>query len=849
MQPKVTKISIALMLFLLQWITSVPALGQRPGAEEQTTDTSVQTIPDTTLIELPREPLPEDAIQSQIRYSAKDSMRFDLTQQKVFLFGNAEIYYENITLKAHYIEIDWNSKILSAQGGEDSLGNVIGTPVFTESDKSFSSQIIRYNFESKRGMISNVRTSEGEGYLHGAIVKKQENNVFYVKDGRYTTCDLDHPHYYLSANRIKVIQNKKIITGPAYLVIEDVPTPLAIPFGMFPNKKGRSSGILMPSYGESPRLGFFLREGGYYFGVSDHFDLALRGDIYTLGSWAVQGATSYAWRYRFNGKLSYRYSNTRFSEPELPDFSINKDFFINWYHAQDPKAKPNTRFTANVNAGSSTFYRNTLSTSQNYLTNTFQSAISYSKIWTWSNLSFNLRHNQNTNTKQVDLTIPEITYSVNRFYPFKKTQTVVRPKWYDNIGVSYQSNFQNQINTYDSLLFRNDIFDSFRYGIRHNVPISTSFKVLRHFTFTPSVNLTSRWYTQTIARRWDPEELIVVTDTVYGFRTANDFNVSGALNTRLYGMYKLPKGGALRHVVTPQISFTYKPDFADPFWGYYNTIQSDTLGNTQTYSVFQNGIFGTPAAGKQELITFNLDNNIEMKVRSANDTISGFKKIKLLESLSFNAGYNFAADSLNLTNISINGRTTIFERINISFGSVVDPYILDTSGIKINKFEINENNRLGRLTSSNLTIGFNFTGGQSKPLVTDKGTEAELEMININPDAYVNFNIPWTLGANYSIYYSKARIESNTTQTINFYGDFLLTPKWKIGFNAHYDFEIKEFPYASVNIYRDLHCWEMKFNWIPVGFQQSYNFQINVKSPVLQDLKLMRRRDWYDRVD
>lgn len=834
---------------MLLWLSSILSFGQQPDGAEEPPKTKELT-PDTIAVELPQEPLPDDAIQSRIRYSAQDSMRFDLTQQKVFLFGNAEIYYENITLKAYYIEIDWNSKILSAQGGKDSLGNDIGTPVFTEADKSFSSEVIRYNFETKRGMISSVRTSEGEGFLHGAIVKKQENNDFYVKHGRYTTCDLDHPHYFLAANRIKVIQNKKIITGPAYLVIEDVPTPLAIPFGMFPNKKGRSSGILMPSYGESPRLGFFLRDGGYYLGLSDHFDIALRGDIYTLGSWGVKGATAYAWRYRFNGNLQYSYSNTRFSEPELPDFSINKDFFIRWYHAQDPKAKPNTRFTANVNAGSSTYYRNNLSSSQNYLTNTFQSAISYSKIWTGSNLSFNLRHSQNTLTREVDLTLPEIAYSLNRFYPFKKTRTVIQPKWYDNIGLSYQSNFQNQVKTHDSLLFRQDVFESFRYGIRHNLPISTSFRLFNHFSFTPSVNIASRWYTQTIERRWDDEQLLVITDTVHGFRTANDFSVNGALNTRVYGMYNFRGGGALRHVVTPQISFTYRPDFSEPFWGAYKSVQTDEAGNLLTYSIFEQGIFGGPAAGRQQMVSFNLDNNVEMKVRSSNDTITGFRKIKIMESLSMATSYNFAADSLNLSNISINGRTTIIERINLTFGTVIDPYAIGPTGARINTFEINQNDRIGRLTSANLSVGFNFAGGQSRAHITDRGTEEELQMINQNPGAYVDFNIPWSFSANYNIYYAKPGIlEPTITQTLSFNGDFLLTPKWKIGFNSGYDFENKDFTYSSVNIYRDLHCWEMKFNWIPFGFHQSYNFQINVKSPVLQDLKLIRRRDWYDRVD
>ncbi len=827
------------------WVNvSYGSLLQNGAADLSTT----LTIADTSVKAVPQ------ALDSKVKYSARDSIRFDVQDQKVYLFGAAKIEYEDIVLEAGFIKLDWEAKILYATGVKDSAGNDTELPVFTQGGSTFKPHTITYNFDTKRGRITEVSTKEGEGFVTGEVVKKEANDNYYIRNGRYSTCDLEHQHYYVAANKLKVIKNKKIVSGPAYLVIADVPTPLAVPFGMFPSKSGRSSGILFPAYGESSNLGFFLRDGGYYFGLSDHFDLALRGDIYTLGSYGLKANSNYATRYRYNGNVQLSYSNIRVSEPELPDFSRTEDFFIRWSHAQNPKARPNTQFSASVNAGSSTFYRNNLNTGSNFLNNTFQSTVSWAKGWAGKpyNLSLSLRHSQNTITRDVDLSLPEAAFTVNRLYPFRRQVVAGKPLWYEKIGVSYAMNLQNTIQTKDTLLFDESSLQLFRNGIRHSIPVTTSLQLFKHFTLSPTFNYSERWYLKTTEKRWDAENMNIVTDTVNGFVAARDFSTSAALSTRVYGMiqFRNAKVLAVRHVFTPSISFTYRPDFADDNWGYYKKVQSDTLGNTTTYSRFETGVYGGPASGKVQSIGWNFDNNLEMKVRAARDTITGTKKIKIFESIGFSGGYNFAADSLKLSNIGINGRTVLLDRLNINFGTSFDPYVLDSIGRKIDKFEYTENKRLSRLTSANISAGVSLNSKRKETLNTTKGTEAEREQILKNQNAYVDFTVPWNLSVNYNFVYSKPGItESNINQSMSFNGDLRLTPKWKIGFSSGYDLKEKDFTYSSFDLYRDLHCWEMKFNWIPFGYHQSYYFQINVKSSVLQDLKLSRKRDWYDRSD
>ena len=648
--------------------------------------------------------------EAEIQKDAEDSIKLDVIKQKAYLYGNAKIKYQQTTITAAYIEIDWSTNTIFATTANDSLGNKIGHPVFTEENESFKAHEIIYNFKSKKCRVKQITTKEGEGYILGKIVKKTEDDIFYLKKGDYTTCDAEKPHYAIRANRIKVIPGKKIVTGPAYLTFFGIPTPLLFPFGYFPNNDKESSGILIPSYGESASLGFFLQNGGYYFTLNDKIDLSFKSDIYTKGSWALRSQLRYKNRYRYNGNLNLSYGNMLNSEKGFPDYSSKKDFFIRWRHQQDPKANPSLQFSTNVNAGSSTFHKNNSYNANDYLSNTFTSSVSLSKRWegTPLNLTSNLNHSQNTNTKMVNLTIPNITFNMSRIFPFKKLGKQGKSHWYDKIGISYAMNTKNDITIADSLLFTKNSFANFRNGMKHTIPISTSVKLLKHFTLTPRINLTERWYLSQIEKKWDTNSNSIITDTLHKFTRGHNYSFSTGLNTKIYGMVQLQKSkiAAIRHVITPNLSFSYKPDFSEEKYGYYKTVQKNVEGETQQYSIMQNGVFNSPPKGESGNINFSLGNILEMKTRSKKDTVESFKKIKLLESFNISGSYNIFADSLNLNDISLNARTRLLDIFDITFASSYDPYIINTTKDgNLNTFELTTNNRIARLTTLNTSIG------------------------------------------------------------------------------------------------------------------------------------------------
>ncbi len=789
--------------------------------------------------------------KSKVEYHAEDSILYDLEAGMVYLYGKAWLNYEDIRLDADYILIDFNTKVLFSKGLPDSTGKISGNPVFKQGNDEFKADSIRYNFNTKRGKISEITTRDGDSYIHGSTVKKEPDNTTYIKNGYYTTCDDPHPHFYLKSNKIKVIPNNKVVTGPADMYIMDVPTPLAIPFGFFPNKKGRSSGILFPQYGESQQLGFFLKNGGYYLGLNDHFDLALTGDIYSKGSWRVNAFSNYAWKYRFNGNFSVNYSKTKFSRIEFPDYSLEESFFIRWNHTQDPKSRPGSTFTANVNAGSSKFYQFNISNANNFLTNTFTSSIAWAKVWSGKpfNLSASLSHSQNTQTRDINLSLPSMTFNVSRRTPFKRKLATGEERWYEKIGFGYTTSLLNSISTKDTLLFKQESIDQFRYGIQHSIPVNTSLKVAKYFTLSPGFNYTERWYLKTIEKRWDNESLSLKTDTIEGFKAGRDFSFSVNMNTRIYGLVQFRKGkiAAIRHVLTPTIGFSWRPDFSEKGYGYYKQVQSDSAGlKMQRYSIFEGAIFGGPGSGKSSLMNFSLDNNFEMKIRQKTDSTDTFKKVKLLESLALNTSYNFAADSLRLSNINLSGRVTILDRVSLNMFGTFDPYVTTDEGIRINTTEWEAHGKPARFTTGNFSVNFNITK-RKKEYKSDKGTESELNEINRNAENYLDYNIPFTLSVGYNFFYQNNIITPDQiTQTLNFNGDLSLTPSWKVSFNSGYDFEQKDLSYTSLGIHRDLHCWEMSLNWVPLGFQQNFFFQINVKSSVLQDLKLTRKNDRFD---
>jgi lipopolysaccharide assembly outer membrane protein LptD (OstA) len=788
-----------------------------------------------------------DELKSKVKYNSKDTIRFNLAEDKVYLRNEAQITYENMNIKAGYIEIDWESKMLFATGMRDTNGVMQQLPVFKQDNQSFTAWTMQYNFETKKGKITFVTTQEGQGYIHGDTVKREANNDFYIRSGKYTTCNLDTPHFYIASNKLRVINQKKIVTGPAYLVLEDVPTPLVIPFGFFPNKKGRSSGLIFPTFGESASRGFYFQRIGWYFGFSDYFDAAITGDLYTLGSYLTNVSANYAKRYRFRGNIRLNYSEIKTSEPELNDYSLSRDFLVNWTHTQDAKARPGTNFGASVTAGTGSFYRNNLSSANNYLNNTYRSSISYSRSWlgTPFSLSAALNHSQSTLSHEIQVSAPDLSFNVARITPLKKKNRIGEEKWFEKIGTSYSMRAVNRISTIDSLLFKKESLDKFSNGIQHSLPLSTSFKVLKYFSLAPSVSYMERWYFYTVRKQFDAQQLKVVTETNRHFSAARDYSFTASLNTRIYGMFEFAKSpvAAIRHVMSPSIGFSYRPDFSETHFGYYKKYVSDTLGTESMYSIYEGQVFGGPAAGKAGIISFGFDNNIEMKVRSESDSGAVLKKIKLLESLSFNSGYNLAADSLRLLPISANGRTTLFEKINISFGASFDPYITTPAGVRRNQSELEINNRLARMTSAGVSLSANLASAQSEE------KKEKIKDQNLNPDDYIDFSVPWSLNVSYTLNYSKPNdfSTSNTTQSLNFNGDLKLTERWKVGYTSGFDFKSHDFTYSSFSFYRDMHCWEMRMTWIPFGGQQSYNFQINVKSSVLQDLKLTKKNDFYDR--
>ncbi len=833
----------------------------------------------------------KSTISSQVIYSATDSVSLDLENQKVFLYRDADIKYESIQEKAAFISLDFGTNILTALPKKDSLGKEYGLPEFSEGDQTFKAKEMRYNFKTKEGISKGIITQEGQGYLHGDVVKKMEDNVSNMKGGGYTTCSLDDPHFSLRFTKAKVIPNNKIVTGPAFMEIEGVPIPIVLPFGLFPNRRGQTSGILIPTYGESRDRGFYLENGGYYFGINEYMELRMVGDIYSRGSWALKPVFNYRKRYKFSGNFNFNYSINTSGVKETNSYQKTKDFRINWSHRQDPKARPNSQFSASVNFGSRTYNRYNPVSVADHLTNTFGSSISYSTtLGEKVTFSSALKHSQNTSNKTIQLTIPEIALGVNRFYPLRAKNKVSDLKWYDNISVNYSMVARNELNTYDSLLFSQNLMNQFRNGVQHRIPVSLSLKVLKYFSLNTSIDFSEKWYSKSILKRWVTDTLYtdryyyvlegdtwipieqevndsvvhyVDTDTITGFKAVHEYGFNTSLNTTLYGMLQFRKGPlrAIRHVMKPSVSFSFRPDFSDPRLGYYRDVQTDTLGTITRYSIFGGGsdfssVYGSPPIGRSGRVSFSIGNNLEMKVRSKSDTISGMKKVKLIESFSLSTSYDLAKDTLKWSPLSLSARTTLFKNLQIQYSAVYDPYVKTNTGKTINKFEWDANHRLFRKENSswNFSLSYSFGSGKkssNKPMTVAPTSEAEA--ILRNPDEYINWNNPWNFSFSYNLVYNSRFLYSNgrqeqkdLVQTLSFNGDVNVTPKWKVNVISGYDFELHKLSYTSMSVYRDLHCWEMRFNWIPTGYLKSWNFYIRVKADILQDLKLNRKKDFRD---
>ncbi len=795
-----------------------------------------------------RKQISPDAIKSKIEYQADDSIKMVIDERKTFLYNGVQIKYEDINLQSGYVEIDFKKNQLYADGLKDSAGKELERPVFSQGAYSFTAKNMFYNFDTKKGLVKDIFTNEGESYLHGSIVKRFPDRTANFKRGAYTTCDLEHPHYQIRFSKARMIPDDKFVSGPAYLEIEDVPTPLVLPFGFFPNKRGQISGILLPAWGESANRGFYFERGGYYWGINDYLDMIFQGDIYTRGSWAAYLTTDYKKRYRYDGTIKLSYAVNIISQKFMPDYNKYKDFSVEWTHKQDPKARPNSSFSAQVKAASSSFYKYNPSSTSDYLSNTFESSIAYqtSLFKGKSNLSLNLGSRQNVQTKELQLWLPQINFSVNTFYPFRKKSKAGALKWYDNISVSYSLNAQNYINTYDSLVLTPKIWDMMQNGIQHSIQLRNPVKILKFISWNNSLNYTERWYFQSVSQQWvnGIDTSYIRKDTLRRFQAAHEFSVASQLSTKVYGIFRFKKGGlqAIRHVLTPSVTFSYHPDFGSKLWGYYRYAQIDSSGRLMHYSIFQNGIYGSPPDGLSGKVSFNLNNNLEMKVRSKKDTVTGSKKIVLIDYLNIGSGYDFAKDSLRWDYLSLNMRTRLFNRVDVSFNGSWDPYVIDTNGNRFNKFEWNVNHRLFRRQNTSWIIGVSYS-------LSDNDFQKKDKEKNEAKNVFLN---KWSLSANLNFSYSShfdyrnIRYIPDTILTVMLNGEFYITPKWKIGFTTGYDFKSKDFSYTSLSIHRDLHCWEMFMEWVPYGFRKSYNFTIRIKSSILKDLKLERKSDWRD---
>lgn len=800
-------------------------------------------------------------IEVPIFSNGEDSMIYSLDGKKVFLYKNATVKYKDLELRAQFIEFDMEKKEVFAKGLPDSTGKVVGKPIFKEGSQSYEMDNIFYNFDTKRAKITGVVSEQAGGYMHSRVVKKMENNVANIADGKFTTCDQDHPHYYIAITKGKVIPNDKIISGPAYLVIEDVPFPLILPFGFFPNTKSRASGVIIPEYGEEANRGVFLRGGGFYFGISDYIDLKLTTEIYSFGSWGVHTQSTYRKRYKYTGNLGFDFSKVKM------EMDTTSSYWIRWTHTQDSKASPNSTFSASVNFGSSNHNKYNAQSINNFLENQINSSISYSKTFVGTPFNFNtsFTHSQNNRTKQVNLTFPRVSFSMSRIYPFKRKTNIGAPAWYEKIGFSLSSSLDNSVSVLENNLFKRSVVDSMRNGMKHDIPLSTSFNLLKYITVSPSVSYSENWYMKTIEKHWNNVTNKVELDTISGFKRAWQYSSSVSMSTKIYGMFNFGTNKAIqaiRHVITPSISISYRPDFSESKYGYYKYVKSNAKGDLAKYSIFEQSLYGGPGSGKSGSIGFNLGNNLEMKVRSSKDTVNNFKKIKIFESLNFGTSYNLLADSMNISDITISGYTRLFDKVNINFSGLLSPYAIDSKGYKINKFEYQSTGKFSRFVNGNIGVDFSLNSSRKVDQAVAQNRARELDdraigsadesnfgqALNTNYGnmQYVDFDIPWNLRINYNFSYSKPGYEKSISQTLSFSGDISLTKKWKIGFTSGYDFKSQKLTTTSLNIFRDLHCWEMRMAIIPIGNYKSYSFQINVKSGMLQDLKWTKRDSYID---
>lgn len=826
-------------------------------------------------------------LDNPVQFSTKDSLVF-YGRNNVSMYGDGDVTYGDINLKSMQIDMNMDNSEVYAVGRPDSTGEVNGLPVFTDRSGEYESKTMRYNFKTKKGFITEVVTQQGEGYLTGGQTKKMENDEYFIKEGRYTTCDNhEHPHFYLQLTKAKVRPKKDIVMGPAYMVLADVPLPLAIPFGFFPFSEDYSSGIIMPTFGDDYNRGYYLKDGGYYFAINDKIDLALTGEIYTKGSWGVAAQSTYKKRYKFSGSFNMSFLTTITGEKGEPDYSKQNNFKLAWTHSQDSKANPNMTFSASVNFATSGYSRNNL---DDYYSNSFTENTTSSSVnmtYRFPNSKWSLSASANISQRSSDSTLtvsfPNITLTMSQTAPFKRKKAVGEEKWYEKIKMSYTGVFQNSLTAGQNEFFKKSLIKDWRNGMRHTIPISATFNVLDYINVTPSVSINDRMYTSKIRQQWDPAASAVVRDTTYSFYNIFDFSASVSLDTKIYGFFKPwkifgDKVQMIRHVLTPTISFTGAPDFSSPFWGYYGTYAytnptTGKLVNTK-YSYFAHGIFGSVGEGKTGSVSLSLANNVEMKVKSDADS-TGVKKISLIENFTVSQSYNFAADSLRWSNINTSLSLRLMKNFNLNLSATWDVYTyqLNEYGTptRVNRTRLQAGKGLAKLSSTGTSFSYTLNNDTFKkkkdkeekqqdepPEAVDRYRRNEREEenkggrtesgIELNPDGYAKWEFPWSLTLNYSVNYSygdfnyeKMDYNGRITQNLSLSGNVKPTKNWAFNFSASYNFDTGKIAYMNCSISRDLHCFTMTASFVPVGPYKSYNFHIAVKSSLLSDLKYDKR--------
>ena len=842
-----------------------------------------------------------NGLNAPVEFASDDSLVYIAPTKQVRLYGNAKVKYENMNLESDKVRMALDSSLVHATGSADTTGKLTGSPVFTMGSDKYESDTMSFNFKTKRGFINNVYTEQEDGFLSSQHSKRDSSGVLYLEHGRYTTCDAPHPDFYIALSRAKVRPGKDVVFGPAYLVVADVPLPLAIPYGFFPFTKSYSSGFIMPSYGDESARGFYLRDGGYYFAINDKWDLKLLGEIYTKGSWGLSAASNYRKRYRYNGSFFFSYQNTKNGDKGMPDYSEQTSFKIQWSHRQDSKANPFSSLSASVNFATTSYERDNLNSMYNPQSYT-QSLRTSSVSWTTNFSSLGMTLSGTTNLSQnmrdstISLQLPDLNVSVSRFYPFKRKKMAGKERWYEKISMSYTGHLSNSINTKEDLLFKSNLIKDWSNGMQHNIPINANFTVLKYINVNPSFNFTDRMYTNKVMKSWDEATQTEVADTTYGFYNVYNWSMSLSASTKVYGFW-LPsrkifgdKIQAIRHVLTPQVSFSYAPDFGASRYGYYATYQkTDADGNVtlQEYSPYTGSLFGVPGKGKTGNISFDLSNNIEMKVKSDKDS-TGFRKISIIDELGMSMGYNMAAKERPWSDLSMRIRLKWWKNYTFNMTAVFATYA----------YELSENGtpyvgthteysrgRFGRFQGMSQNFSFTLTPEKLKKLFSggdkddddddyrdndDTGVETNIDddMINAqrgarkqsagkaetDEDGYMKFSMPWSLTVGYGVTMrentaGKFNTESmrypyKFTQTLNFSGNVRLSDGWNISFSSGYDFEEHDISMTTASLQRDLHCFNMSCSVVLAPYT-SYNFSFRCNAATLTDALKYDKRSGY----